>query len=284
MKLAGIVLFTCVWCFVFAQEERDFYCEFIQKNEGWIPTKVVQLTDHKDNFGLTNFQLIGESNSITSTRDKGAKTDIWVMNLDDYSEGLFATADYSIASMQRVPNSSDYSFILKSADMDIIARYKNNKTSALLSAPEIVDFDWISATYIGVISKPKGEEKQCILYNVHDNTTKTLSINTGFSVKRINDKEVAFIDIFSGNYRYIKVYNITENRSRIVVKIPPSIKRFSSDGLNKFYITSNDEIKMFIRGEDADWKTYYSFNPYGISHINSVDYIKPQCFVIKTNE
>ena len=141
---------------------------------------------------------------------------------------------------------------------------------------------------IGILRSRNDSARNCASWagaaSSVDTTTNAVRGSTSSastSLARLTNDELAFVDIFSDAYRYIKVYDFSKKTSRIITKIPADVTSFAVRDKDSYFITQGNKILRYVAGTDVSWKTFYSFEAYGMNKLTEIYSIKHNHFIIK---
>ena len=232
-----------------------------------------------DNF-LQDFQWNEPISAILATEQDGSGSKIVAMN-DDAKWTYVQTSMTDIRALKMLPASQSSSFITHRDGQDYLIQKNNDDYTTLLKTHRIIDYDWINSETVAVVVQSETMKESSFLLDINSKNKIAISIHPGKTVKRISDDEVAFIDIFSDEYRYIKVYNLQYENSKIITKIPQSVSAFTYAENDRFYIGVEDNIQYFTRDRSAKWDSYINLKSYGITKIAHVEFISPNSCIIQ---
>lgn len=163
----------------------------------------------------------------------------------------------------------DFMYV-RSNDSDELVHVSGEEKTTIKAANKIIEYAYINATQIAIIEENRDGNKKAILYTTESNQQKALSINPGDRIQRISDNEVAYIDIFSRSFRYIKTYDRLSNQSSIVTQVPNTVRDFSANSTGDYFIAYDGVIKKFKKGRDTSWQTFLALEKYGITNPSNV--------------
>ncbi len=229
---------------------------------------------------ISSSQLNGQVSDIVSLPDQRlgytghdpntGHSKISFMDIEVGIKGDLFRSSKSCSQLDIQPETNNLSFIFHSDHHQIVFIFDQGNYKAVFKTNNIVDYTWINRDHLAVVEIDKDDQIIASVYNILTGKTFELSNNSGRTVIIMPDNEVAFIDIFSDSYRYIKLYSLNDNRSRILKKIPNTIEMFAVYESNTLLICEGHEILQYTPDHDSYWRRFYSFNSYGLDNITNV--------------
>ena len=264
-----------------SQAQSNWYRCVINEFEGIRQLETIQLIASDVSYNsYSQFHHWSSPLQYTVTQSTESSSEIVVLDFDQFEKYVLVDHATNTSGMQTIPNSIDHSFIIHGTE-DVLVRSSDSLYQVIHTDHHINDYDWITANELAIIALDETNTPSCYILNVSEGSKKDISIHPGQSVRRLSDDEVAFIDIFSGAYRYIKSYHLRERRSRIIIKIPSDVDRFTSLGADTFFISSADKILYYVRNKHATWQPFHSFSAYGIKSIKNIYAFKNNTFIFE---
>ena len=254
-----------------------YYCERVPDHSGF---EINTIKWFYHSAELKAFDLSDQNWMTFSYREENNQSRIDRINLADGKRRVVIRSALDLRNWQRHPQGYDHSFILD-ADNDAIIRMSNENFNLVFRADSIVDYCWINNSSLGVILHDEEDGNTCWMIDIEQDERNQISFRTGEKITLMANGNVAFIDIISDAYRYIKSYDVSTKRARIINSIPNAVNTFSTDGMSHFYIVHEKKVNLLRRELDVQWRPIVEFDEFGLTDIESFEVLSDYQFIIR---
>lgn len=213
-------------------------------------------------LGGTTFTYSHEDPSLDNYR-------INFVNLDNAQNGKYMQCAYPIRLPKKKPGTNEHSLIIRSA-VDFLIVSRNDRHEVLVKADTIFDYCWIDAHNLAYTSRVD-KQTSCRMLNIHTGNETVLSGESGIRVISPTTNSVAFVDVFSDIYRYIKIHNLQSGASAIVVRVPNETIDFAILNQKQYLRWDGDIIYQFTPNIDAEWNQFLELGSYQLGDIRSLE-------------
>jgi hypothetical protein len=258
-----------------------YYCMFKQMNEVTDLHSIKLLFPSASSGIQSDFRPYKRDRvSFTHNPSFGEPVHVQFLDIFQSKKGNLLTSSGGVSLLSLQPTTGHMTFVMH-GKKDAIVMRAGNQNKVIFRSNKIRHYTWIDDETIGIIGVDDLEKESCFLYNLKTHKKTDISIHPGKSIHRLSDDELAYIDIFSSDYRYIKSYNLSTQSSKIIAKIPTEVEAFALSDNKEFFIAKDSNILRFIHEKDVSWKMFYSFESYGINRITDIYFIKHNHMIIK---
>jgi dipeptidyl aminopeptidase/acylaminoacyl peptidase len=146
---------------------------------------------------------------------------------------------------------------------------RSNRGERLLTQYDNIGYyHWLDRNHIAffLVDDPN----ELVICELPTGSSTKVSTNIGRTLTSGSENTLYFIDIFSDEFRYIKSYNIEENSSDIIVRIPNECQDFGYGNNGIFYIGNGSKIESYRPGRDVSWVEIADLEDFGIEKISRI--------------
>ena len=281
MKFYTGIILLLVGSAIQAQTKSSWFRCVFNNIDGGVQLAKIELLKKRNQIGYSDFYSLDQNLVAYTKTNKSGSQQINAMDFRRRVNGDFLKCENSLALLRVRPQSNNYSFVQRGNEQDAIIELKNGAYNTIKAGHYIIDYTWVNTNVVAIVEMNEEQKAICYVYWIEEDVQKDISINPGINVHRISDQEVAFIDIFSNEYRYIKSYNLQEDRSTIITKLPHSQASFALQAPNEYYVTHEDAILRYKTDGDLQWRTFFSFLPYNITNLKQLHTYHANQFIIQ---
>lgn len=256
-----------------------FSCAFTNSDASGIELDGIKLiTTNRNVDFLQDFSMY--KNQVIASQSTSSKKNIVGYNFQTNSKSDLTQSTSLIKLFKSTLSQRGHSLVVHD-QKDYLLRSGDDGYSTILSSAQIVDYCWIDDEHVAVVERLESGNMEAFVFNIENQKKNVISINPGERIRRIAESKVAFVDIFSNEYRYIKSYDLIEQRSKIVIKLPVNITKFDLRDNGQYFIAQNDKLLAFQQGQGVEWKTFYDFAHYNFHEITDLYILDGQKIILR---